>query len=108
MRSLTDGLNLHRLGYTLNTFTAPAYALGSGEERRKGTRRFMIDFAGGEMPYFLKEPNLVQMDTQVTGGKFIRQFLVPNPALQGFRVMIDVELSPDDHTWNWSWKVYNL
>lgn len=124
MRALTDGLGLHKLGYTLNTFTAPAYALGSGEERRKGTRRFLIDFAGGDMPYYLKEPNLVQIDTQVTGGKFIRQFLVPNPAIQGFRVMIDVELHPEDHTrittrlrsqgrpitetWNWSWKVYNL
>ncbi|MBX9760194.1 MAG: glucan biosynthesis protein G [Beijerinckiaceae bacterium] len=124
IRSLTDGADLHRLGRTINTFTAPAYALGSGEERRKGTRRFMVDFAGGDMAYYLKEPNLVQIDTQVTGGKFIRQFLVPNPAIQGFRVMIDVELSPDDHTritsrlrslgrpitetWNWSWKVYNL
>lgn len=124
MRSLTDGANLHNLGRTANTFTAPAHALGSAEAQRPDARRFMIDFVGGEMAYFLKEPNLVQIDAQVTGGKFMRSFLVPNPAIKGFRVMVDAELHPTDHTrvtvllrsqgrpitetWNWSWKIYNL
>jgi len=124
MRSLTDGGNLHKLGRTVNTFTAPAHALGSNEAQRPDARRFMIDFAEGEMAYFLKEPNLVQIDATVTGGKFMRSFLVPNPAIKGFRVMVDAELHPTDftrvtvllrsegrpitETWNWSWKIYNL
>ncbi len=122
--SMADGGRLHKLGRTVNTFTAPAHALGSNEQQRPDARRFMIDFADGEMGYYLKEPNLVQIDAQVTGGKLMRTFLVPNPAINGFRVMVDAELHPSDftritcrlrsngrpitETWNWSWKIYRL
>jgi glucans biosynthesis protein len=54
----------------------------------------------------------------------LRKFLVPNPAIKGFRVMLDVEVSDTDttvmtcflqtgrrrltETWNYTWKIYNL
>jgi glucans biosynthesis protein len=124
MRSLTDGLKLHSLGYTLNTFSAPAYALGAGEAVGKNTRRFMIDFVGGDLAFHLGKPAGVEIVATVTNGKIFRQFLVPNPAIGGFRVMLDVEVHPTDmttmtcklrmgakaltETWAYAWKVYNF
>ena len=124
MRSLTDGLGLHRLGYTLNTFTAPAYALGAGEAVGRNTRRFMIDFTGGDLEYFLTKPNLVEVVASATNGKVFRHFLVPVPAINGFRVMVDVEVDSQaftyvtcklvqgarvlSETWSYSWKIYNF
>ena len=124
MRSLTDGLRLHSLGYTLNTFSAPAYALGAGEAVGKYTRRFMIDFVGGDLAYHLGKPAGVEVVATATNGKIFRQFLVPNPAIGGFRVMLDVEVHPTDmtnmtcklragprvltETWAYAWKVYNF
>ena len=124
MRSMTDGLGLHRLGYTLNTFTAPAYALGAGEAVGHNTRRFMVDFTGGNLEYFLAKPSLIEVVTSATNGKVFRNFLVPVPEINGFRVMLDVELDPQGftyftcklmqggrpltETWSYSWKVYNF
>ena len=124
MRSLTDGLRLHSLGYTLNTFTAPAYALGAGEAVGKNTRRFMIDFTGGDLAFHLGKPSAVEIVSSAGNGKIFRQFLVPNPAAGGFRVMLDVEVHPTEvttmtcklrtgqrlltETWAYSWKVYNF
>jgi glucans biosynthesis protein len=124
MRSMTDGAELHRLGRAVNTFTAPAFALGSAEAQRANTRRFMVDFAEGDMAYHLNQPQAVEIVASATDGKVLRTFLVPNPAIKGFRAMIDVELDPQKHTyvtcslksgprvltetWTWSWKIYNL
>ena len=124
MRSLTDGLALHNLGYTLNTFTAPAYALGAQEGIAKNTRRFMIDFTGGDLAFFLKKPSLVEAAATASNGKVFRTFVVPNPAISGFRVMVDVELHPTEvtgvtcklksgpriltETWAYAWKIYNF
>jgi glucans biosynthesis protein len=124
MRALTDALTLHRLGYTLNTFSAPAYALGAGEAVNKNSRRFMIDFVGGDLPFQLRSPGSVKIVATAANGKVFRQFLVPNPAINGFRVMIDVEVHPTEktaitcklvqgskvltETWAYAWKVYNF
>jgi len=124
MRSLTDGLGLHSLGYTLNTFSAPAYALGAGENVAKNSRRLMVDFVGGDLAFHLGKPSDVEIIATVANGKIFRQFLVPNPAIGGFRVMLDVEVHPTDvtnmtcklrtgakvltETWAYSWKVYNF
>jgi glucans biosynthesis protein len=124
MRSLHDGADLNTLGRTLNTFNAPAYALGSAEAAGHNTRRFMIDFVDGELAYYLNQPSAVEIVAGATNGKVLRKFLVPNPAIKGFRVMLDVEVSDTDttvmtcflqtgrrrltETWNYTWKIYNL
>jgi len=124
MRSLTDGLQLHALAYVLNTFSAPAYALGAGEAVGRNTRRFMIDFTGGDLAFHLAKPSAVEIVASASNGKVFRQFLVPNPAAGGFRVMLDVEVHPTEvttmtcklrtgqrlltETWAYSWKVYDF
>jgi len=84
----------------------------------------MVDFVDGELAYYLNLPNAVEIVAGATNGKILRKFLVPNPAIKGFRAMLDVEVSDTDttmmtcflqagrrrltETWNYTWKIYNL
>jgi glucans biosynthesis protein len=90
----------------------------------RNTRRFMIDFTGGDLAFHLGKPSAVEIVSSATNGKIFRQFLVPNPAGGGFRVMLDVEVHPTEtttmtcklrtgarvltETWAYAWKVYNF
>ncbi len=124
MRSVEAGLELHPLGHAVNTFSAPARALGSTEQDKVLTRRLMIDFAGGEIDYFLQQPSLVQVDASALAARVLRTFVVPNPALKGFRIMLDVQFEKDKvgviraalrsgsklltETWTYAWRFYDL
>jgi glucans biosynthesis protein len=84
----------------------------------------MIDFAGGEMTYFLQEPKLVEVAARAENAKIVRSFVVANPAGKGLRVMIDVTFAADKvgtisahltsggrritETWTYAWRHYNL
>jgi periplasmic glucans biosynthesis protein len=124
MLSLDAGLDLHSLGYAVNTFSAPARALGSAEAERALTRRMMIDFAGGDLDYFQSDPGLVQVETTAQGANVLRKFVLPNPAIKGLRVMLDVQFDKDKvgtvgavlrsggraltETWTYAWRFYDL
>lgn len=94
LRSLMDTDSLHRGGRAINTYQAKPKALGSGEAVPSGARRFIVDFAGGDLAYYLKDPDRVQLVPSVSAGKVTRTFLVPNPKTQGFRAGIDLLLEP--------------
>ena len=95
--TITAGLNLARLspgGRALKTYQTQARALGSKEVASPGSRRFIIDFAGGDLSYYSTDPSLVSVVPTVSNGRITRSFLVPNPHISGFRAGIDVELPP--------------
>ena len=122
--SMNDGRELHKLGTTLNTFSAPAKALGSAEQTGPLWRRLLVDFNGGELDYYLKQPSLVELVPSANDAKIIRSFLVPNPQIKGFRAMIDVQFEENKignvraylragprlltETWNYAWRFYDL
>ncbi len=122
--SLNDGRELHKLAATLHTFSAPARALGSSESTGPLSRRLMIDFNGGDIEYYLKQPSLMELVPSATDAKIIRSFLVPNPAIKGIRAMIDVQFEENkignvraylragpkllSETWNYAWRFYDL
>ena len=60
--------------------------------RRPRSRRFLIDFAGGELAYYLAAPEMVEIVASVSTGRVLRTFLSPNPDIKGFRAGIDVTL----------------
>ena len=94
-------LNLGRLsqgGRVSRTFQTQARSLGSNEVVTPGSRRFLIDFAGGDLAYYTSDPTLVQVVPTSTNGRILRSFLVPNPHIQGFRAAIDVEVPPGQST----------
>lgn len=124
IRAMGAGLGLHSLGYVSDTYSAPAFALGSNEQQAANTRRFMVDFVGGDVGYYLKNPALVKINASAQQAHVFRSFLVPNPKINGFRAMIDVrfetdqiglvraflqvEQKPITETWSYSWRIYNF
>ncbi len=94
---LTASLEQGRLspnGRAINTYTAPARALGAREAAAPGSRRFIIDFAGGDLAYFLADPAAVELVPSTTNGQILRSFFVPNPHTRGFRAAVDLQLEP--------------
>jgi len=88
-------LNLTRLspnGRVLNTYQTTAAALGSPEPLTPGSRRFIIDFQGGDLAYYAADPQLVEVVPSTSQGKIVRSFIVPNIHTKGFRAAIDVQL----------------
>lgn len=99
--TITASLNLSRLspgGRVSRTFQTEARSLGSDEVVAPGSRRFLIDFTGGDLAYFVPDPSQVQVVPTSTNGRIIRSFLVPNTHISGFRAAIDIELPPGQTT----------
>ncbi|MBF9234722.1 glucan biosynthesis protein [Microvirga alba] len=89
---------LHPGGKVVNTFHAPARASGSNAPSDPTHRRFIIDFAGGNLPYYLSDPGLVQLIPSISAGQITHTFIVPNDHTKGFRAAIDVKLEPGQST----------
>ena len=94
MRSLLDAHRLHPGGKVRSTFQTVAKALGSSESEVPGSRRFLVDFAGGDLAYYLSAPDIVEIVASVSAGRVLRTFLSPNPDIKGFRAGIDIALDP--------------
>jgi glucans biosynthesis protein len=92
LRSIGDGRGLHSGGKVSATFQTLAKAAGSGEIEAPGSRRFLIDFAGGDLAYYLPAPDTVEIVASVSAGRVLRTFLSPNPDIKGFRAGIDIAL----------------
>lgn len=90
--AVSDDFRLHPGGVAHNTWQTHSRALGSPEPVAPGTRRFIIDFDGGDLAYYLSDPEKVQIVPSVSNGRIVRTFLVPNPKSEGFRAGIDIAL----------------
>lgn len=92
--SMLDSGDLHPGGRVVNTYQAKPKALGSGEPVTEGSRRFIIDFAGGDLDYYLKQPEKIEIVPSIAYGRIDRAFIVPNRKTEGFRAFIDVVVEP--------------
>jgi len=98
---ITAGLDMPQMqpnGYVLNTFEAPARALGSPEPVKPGARRFLVDFTGGDLAYYATDSSQVQAIVSTTRGQITRAMVTPNPHIDGLRAMIDVALPSGETT----------
>ncbi|MGC2223701.1 MAG: glucan biosynthesis protein G, partial [Methylocella sp.] len=89
-----DPSELSPNGRTLNTYQTTTAALGSANPPVPGSRRFIIDFNGGDLAYYAADPQLVEVVPSTSQGKIVRSFIVPNAHTKGFRAVIDVVLDP--------------
>jgi periplasmic glucans biosynthesis protein len=96
--AIMDSARLSPNGRAVASFSTSAHALGSSEPIAPGSRRFMIDFAGGDLAYYEVDPGLLEVVPTATAGKILRAFLVPNPHIHGIRATLDVELSSGQST----------
>ena len=94
MRAISRTDSMHPGGKVLKTFQAPARASGSNGPSDPTERRFLIDFGGGDLAYYLKDPSLVQLVPSTTTGRITHTFLIPNEYINGFRAAIDVKADP--------------
>ncbi len=92
MTSLNDAADLHAGGRAINSYQTTPKALGSSETAPQGARRFIIDFAGGDLSYYLKDKELVQIIPTVSNGKILRTSLDVNVKTSGFRAIIDIQV----------------
>jgi periplasmic glucans biosynthesis protein len=96
---ITSGLDMPRLapnGRVVHTFEAPPKALGSSEPDAAGCRRFLVDFAGGELGYYVADPGQVEAVGTASKGRVLRTIVMPNPHVGGLRVLLDVEVKPGE------------
>jgi periplasmic glucans biosynthesis protein len=92
-QSLTPG------GRTVGTFRVAARALGSPDPPPPpGTTRFLIDFSGGDLSYYMSDPSLVETVATASTGRILRTFLTPNAHIRGFRAGVDVAVDPGQST----------
>ena len=94
LTAMMDSGDLHPGGRIINTYQAKPKALGSGEPVNAGARRFIVDFAGGDLDYHLRQPEKVEIVPSIAYGRIERAFIVPNPKTQGFRAFIDIVVEP--------------
>ncbi len=94
LTAMLDSSDLHPGGRVVNTYQAKPKALGSGEAVGEGARRFIVDFAGGDLDYYVKQPDKVEIVPSIAYGRISRAFIVPNPRTEGFRAFIDIVVEP--------------
>jgi len=90
--------SMHPGGKVINTFQTPPRASGSNGPSDRTHRRFIIDFAGGELGYYFNAPDQVQLVPSTSAGRITNTFLMPNDHINGFRAAIDVKLEPGQST----------
>jgi glucans biosynthesis protein len=93
LTALLEDARLSPAGRVVNTFSAPVGALGSGEQGGPGSRRFMMDFAGGDVGFHLVDAGAVEVVASVSNGKIVRSFITPNAKVNGLRATIDVSIA---------------
>jgi periplasmic glucans biosynthesis protein len=98
---MTSSLSLAQLspnGRVVGTYQTAARALGSPEPISPGSHRFIIDFAGGDLAFYAPYPQLVEVVPSTSQGKILRSWIVNNSHINGFRAIIDLQLSPGQST----------
>ncbi|KLK89588.1 glucan biosynthesis protein G [Microvirga vignae] len=90
--------DMHPGGKAINTFQTPPRASGSNGPSDRTHRRFIIDFAGGNLPYYFSSPEQVQLVPSTSAGQITNTFLMPNDHINGFRAAVDVKLEPGQST----------
>ncbi|HEV2558093.1 MAG TPA: glucan biosynthesis protein G [Microvirga sp.] len=98
MRSVSSPLRMHPGAKVVNTFQTPPRASGSNAPSDPTHRRFIVDFAGGDLAFFLADPAQVQVVPTTSAGRITHTFVVPNDHIKGFRIAIDVKLDPGQST----------
>ena len=91
MRAVACADGLSPGGATVNTLPTRAVAFGSSETPGPGTTRVILDFSGGGLPHYMSALQDVEVVASASLGKIVRSSLTTNPAIRGFRAMIDVE-----------------
>ena len=98
LKALLDDARVSPGGQALHTFQTLPRARGAGDAIPLGATRFIVDFAGGDLAFYLTDTGSVELVPTTTRGKTLRSFMVPNPHINGFRAAIDVQIDSGQST----------
>lgn len=96
IRSLKLAERLTPKARAIHTFSTEARASGDPKAGPPDVRRFIVDFAGGDLGYWLDEPKRVVTDTSASNGKITAAYVVPNREVGGFRLFLDHTIEQPD------------
>lgn len=99
----TEAGGLHPNGHVLNTFVAESTASGAARRAEQDptlrlSRRFLVDFTGGDLAYYLPDPSALELVASTTNGAIKVTSITPNPHIGGFRAALDVALDAPGST----------
>lgn len=81
---------LHQYGQVKNSFNGPDIVESPADGI--GKKRFIIDFADGDLAFYLSESKRVEIAASTTAGAIAAAILDPNPTTKGFRAIVDATL----------------
>ena len=76
-------------GRVINTFHKRLLPHEAPEHNDPAVRRFLIDFSGGDLAYYMRGPNEVEIVPSAPSGTILRKFIIPNPLIDGVRAVFD-------------------
>lgn len=86
--------DLHPLARTAATYETTKDADKTPNAAPSGARRFLVDFRGGDLAYYVTDPSPVKVDASTSTGRILVTSIVPNSHIQGLRVAVDVDVEP--------------
>src|SRR5271163_2519035 len=92
--ALTNDGRLTPGARAVNTFRSQPRAIGAADPVPAGATRFLVDFSGGDLGYYLSDPTMIAIVATTSAGRVLRTFLAPNTHVRGFRAGIDVAVDP--------------
>src|SRR5271169_309001 len=92
--ALTNDGRLTPGARAVNTFRSQPRAIGAADPVPPGATRFLVDFSGGDLGYYLSDPTMISIVATTSAGRVLRTFLAPNTHVRGFRAGIDVAIDP--------------
>jgi glucans biosynthesis protein len=98
LTSYLDHPRLSPNARVINTFVEHVHSLGSNDPITPTRRRFILDFAGGDLAYYQDNPQLVEFVPSTTFGRIISKTIVYVPQINGFRAQFDVDLGKESAT----------
>ena len=87
----------HLHGYAQTQHSFSGSDIEDGHADGFGKKRFIVDFGGGDLAYYLSDPARVEIAASTTAGTITATILAANPDAKGFRAIIDASL-PDGQT----------
>ena len=94
--ALTNDGRLTPGARAVNTFRSQPRAIGAADPVPAGATRFLVDFSGGDLGYYLSDPTMIAIVATTSAGRVLRTFLAPNTHVRGFRAGIDVAVDPGE------------
>jgi glucans biosynthesis protein len=90
MTASSDAEAIHPLGKVLNSFVVSQSEPLDTPTGTAERTRFIVDFAGGDLAYYLASPDLVEATGLASNGRVEGTIVQANGPISGFRVIMDV------------------